>query len=110
MDRSTCTTFRATPTLYWMWSVGTRELTVALRPPTLTLPRKGGGILALCLVLAAASVVIEPATKAQAAPPPLPAGLKFGPANGPSDPTPVTPTGAPGVFPHQNPAAGGGPR
>ena len=89
-----------------MWSVGTRELTVALRPPTLTLPRKGGGILALCLVLAAASVVIEPATKAQAAPPPLPAGLNFGLANGPSDLSWMTTSGVPWVFRYQYLAGG----
>ncbi|TMD03117.1 MAG: hypothetical protein E6J01_17040 [Chloroflexi bacterium] len=60
----------------------------------------------MCLVLAAASVVIEPATKAQAAPPPLPAGLNFGLANGPSDLSWMTTSGVPWVFRYQYLAGG----
>src|SRR6267143_1938448 len=93
MGRSTCTTFRATRTLYWMWSVGTREL-IRVRAA------------ALALVLAAASIVAQPSTQAQAAPPPLPAGLNFGLANGPTDLTWMTASGVPWVFRYQYLAGG----
>src|SRR6266849_7293674 len=93
MDRSTCTTFRATQTLYWMWSVGTREL---IRVRTA----------ALALVLAAAALVVQPSTQAQAAPPPLPSGLNFGLANGPQDLSWMTASGVPWAFRYQYLAGG----
>ncbi len=76
-----------------MWSVGTREL-IRVRA------------VATALVLAAATLVVQPSTKAQAAPPPLPAGLNFGLANGPSDLTWMTSSGVPWVFRYQYLAGG----
>jgi hypothetical protein len=76
-----------------MWSVGTRELSRVRAVAT-------------ALVLAAATLVVQPSTLIQAAPPPLPAGLNFGLANGPQDLSWMTASGVPWVFRYQYLAGG----